>query len=78
MCSKDVTDIRMPKRDNDNRLMGPSIIELNFEIDILDPHIIIGEESFQLRMKKETPILCEMCLEFGQPEKKYCRSNRKL
>ena len=42
MCPKEVTDIRMPMRDDDNRLVGPPIIELEFEKDILDPHIIIG------------------------------------
>ena len=41
MCPKDVTDIRMPRKDNDNRLMGPSIIKLEFEKDILVPHIKI-------------------------------------
>ena len=41
MCPEDVTDICMPRRDNENRLMGPPIIELEFEKDTLDPHIII-------------------------------------
>ena len=43
MCPKDVLDISMPRRDDDNRLIGPPIIELEFEKDILEPHIIIGE-----------------------------------
>ena len=41
MCPKGVTDIHMPRRDDDNRLMGPPIIELEFEKDILDPYKII-------------------------------------
>ena len=48
MCPKDVTDIRMSRRDDDNRLVGPPIIELEFEKDILNPHKIIGEEKIQL------------------------------
>ena len=48
MCPKDVVDIRMPRRDDDNRLMSPLIIELEFEKDILDLHIIIGGESIKL------------------------------
>ena len=42
MYPKDVLDIYIPRRDDGNRLMGPSIIELEFEKDILDPNIIIG------------------------------------
>ena len=57
MCPKDVTDIRMPKRDVENRFMGPPIIELEFKKDILDPHIIIRGENIQLQMKKERPTL---------------------
>ena len=30
MCPRDVVDIHMPRRNNDNRLMGPPIIELEF------------------------------------------------
>ena len=52
MCPKDVVDICMPRKDNDSRLLGPSIIELNFEKGILDPHIIRGGESIQLQMKR--------------------------
>ena len=76
MCPKEVTDIRMPRRDNENGIMGPPIIELEFEKDILDPYIIIGE-NIELRMKKERLTLSERCLQFGQP-RKYCRSDRKL
>ena len=43
---------------------APQIIELEFEKDTLDPHIIIGEENIQLRMKKERPTKCEICLQF--------------
>ena len=28
MCPKDVMDIRVPRKDDDNRLLGPTIIEL--------------------------------------------------
>ena len=77
MCPKDIMDIRMPGRDNDNRLMGPPIIELKFEKYILDQQIIIGGENIQLLMKKERPTSCEGCLQFGHP-KKYCRSDREL
>ena len=45
MCPKDVMDIHIPRRDDDNRLMGPPIIELEIEKDILDPHKIIRGES---------------------------------
>ena len=65
MCPKDVTDIRMPSRDDDNRLVGPPIVELEFEKDVLGP------------LKKERPTLCERCLQIGHP-KMYCRSNREL
>ena len=62
MCPKDVTDICMPRRDYGNRLMEAPIIELEFEKHTLDPHIIIGGENIQLRMKKERLSLCEKCL----------------
>ena len=45
MCPKDIMDIRMPWRDDENRLMGPPIIELELEKDIQDPHIIIEGEN---------------------------------
>ena len=38
----------MSRRDDDNRLMEPPIIELEFEKDILDSHIMIGAENIQL------------------------------
>ena len=68
MCPKKVTDICMPRIDDDNRLMGSPIIELVFEKDILDPHIIIGGENIQLKMKKERPTLCERYLELRHPK----------
>ena len=45
-------DIHVPRRDDDNKLIGPPIIKLEFEKDTLDPHIIIGGESIQLQIKK--------------------------
>ena len=30
MCSKDAVDIRIPRKDDDNRLIGTPIIELEF------------------------------------------------
>ena len=45
MCPKDLVEIRVPKRDDGDKLMGPPIIELKFEKDILDRHIIIRGES---------------------------------
>ena len=74
MCPKDVTDILMPRRDSENRHMVPPIIELEFEKDILDPHIIRGGESIQLGIRKT---LCKRCLQFGHPEK-CCRRDREL
>ena len=58
MCPKDDIDIRVPRRDDDNRLVGLPIIKLEFEKDTLDPHIIIGGEYIQLRIKRERPTLC--------------------
>ena len=55
MFPKYKVDICVPRRDDSNRLMGLSIIELEFEIDTQDLHIIIGRQSIQLRMKKEKP-----------------------
>ena len=60
MCPKDVIDIYMPRRDDDNRLLGPPIIKL--ELETLDPHITIEGGSIQLRMEKEKLTLCEKCL----------------
>ena len=57
-------NIRIPRKDDENRLMGPPIIELEFKKDTLDPHIVRGE-NIQLQMKKERPTLCERCLQFG-------------
>ena len=45
MCPNDIVDIRVPRRDGDNRFVGLSIIKLEFEKDTLNPHIIIGEEN---------------------------------
>ena len=42
MCPKDVVGIRVPWRDDTDRLMGLPIIEIEFEKDTLDSHIIIG------------------------------------
>ena len=52
MCSKYVVDINMPRRDDEKKLMGSPIINLEFEKDTLDLHIIIKGESIQLRMEK--------------------------
>ena len=67
MCPRVVVD----------RLLGLPIIELEFEKDTLDPHIIIGRECIQLRMKREGPTLCKRCLQFGPPQKQY-RGNRDI
>ena len=45
MCPEDVVDIRVPRRDDGDKLMGLSIIKLEFDKDTLDPHIIIGGED---------------------------------
>ena len=52
MCPRDDVDISGPRMDDDNRLMGPPIILLEFEKGTLDPHIIIRGECIQLRIKK--------------------------
>ena len=57
--------------------MGPPIIDLKFEKDIMDPHIIKEGKNIQLQIKKKRLTLCEKCLQFGHP-KKYCRSNWEL
>ena len=57
MCLKDVVYIHVLKKDDGDRLIEPQIIELEFKRDILDPHIIIGGESIQLRIKRERPTL---------------------
>ena len=51
MCRRDVMDILVPRWDDDNRLIGSPIIELEFEKDTLGLYIIIGGECIQLRMK---------------------------
>ena len=77
LCFKDKVDICILRRDDDNRFMSLPIIELEFEKDNLDPHIIIRGESIQLRMKKEKPTFFERSLQFGYP-KKFCRSSMEL
>ena len=52
MFPKDVVEIPVPRRDDDNRLMGPPIIELEFEKDTLHPHIIIDEKAPNYQLKK--------------------------
>ena len=52
MCHEDVIDIHVPRRDDNSRLTRLLIIELEFDRDTLDPHIVIGRENLQLRMKK--------------------------
>ena len=74
MCPKDVVDIRVPRRDDRDRLRSPPIIE---QKENLDPHIIIGEKSIQLQKKKEKPALCEKCLQFRQPQQ-FLQSNREF
>ena len=77
MYPEDVIGIYVPRRDDKSRLTGPLIIELEFDRDTLDPHIVNGRENFQLRMKKERPTIYKRCLQFGHP-KKYCRSEKKF
>ena len=67
MCPKNIVDIRVPRRDHDSRLIGPPIIELEFEKDTLYPSIIIGGENNQLQIKKEKPT-CEKCLQYRHPK----------
>ena len=45
MFPKDEVDIRISRRDDDNRLMASPIIELVFEKNTLDLHIKIGGEN---------------------------------
>ena len=71
MCPKYVVDIHILRRNDNSRLMGPPIIELEYEQDILDPHIIIGGESIGLQ--KLT--LCERYLQFGHP-KNFAKETR--
>ena len=53
-CPKDVMDIHVPRRDDGDRLVGSSIIKLDFEKDPLDPYIIMGRENIQLIVKKDS------------------------
>ena len=69
MCPKDITDICMLWKDDENMLVGPPIIELESKKDILVPHIIIEGEKNQLRMKKDQLYVKDV--QFGHP-KKYC------
>ena len=52
ICPNEVVDICVSRRNDGDRLMGPTIIELDYEKDALGPHIIIGGENIKLRMKK--------------------------
>ena len=61
MSPKDVVDICMPRRDKGDRLIGLPIIELEFEKDTLDPHIIIGGVNISSRQR-------------GKPERENRRS----
>ena len=45
-------DIRVLRRDDNNKLLGPPIIEIEFEKNTLDPYIIIGGESINYEWKK--------------------------
>ena len=54
MCPKKRTNICMPRRDDDNRLMGHPMIELEFEKDNLDPHIIIEGKHSIMNEERET------------------------
>ena len=56
MCPKDVMDIRIPRRDDDNRLMGPPIIELKFKKNILNPQRKISTKLKPVPPKKERNI----------------------
>ena len=40
LCTRDVVDIHVPSKDDDNRLMGPPIIKLEFEKDTMI-HILL-------------------------------------
>ena len=48
LCPKDIVDIHVTRKDDENRLMNPPIIEIKLEKDTLDSHIIIGGESIKL------------------------------
>ena len=74
---RDLMDIRVPRWNDENRLMGLPIIKLEFEKDTLESHIIIGKECIELRNKRERSTLYEQCFQFRHP-KKYCRGNREL
>ena len=54
-------------------LLAP-IIELEFDKDPLNPHIIKVGKNIQLIIKKERPTLCERFFQFKH-HKKFCRSN---
>ena len=77
MCPKNILDNHTSRRDDDNRLMGPQIIELEFEKDILDPDIIISGEIIPLRLKREKSTPVKGASSLGTP-KKFCRSIREL
>ena len=76
ICPKDVVNIRVLRRDDSYKILGPPIIKLEFEKDTLDPHIIIRWKWIQLRMKREI-IICEMCLQF-EHSKNYCKGKREF
>ena len=40
ICPKDVVDIRIPRKDDDNKVIGLLIIELKFEKKVMEPHNI--------------------------------------
>ena len=68
MCPKNVVNICMIRRDNDNRLIGPPIIELEFKKDILEPHIINGGKNIQIQIKKRNQQYVKNASSLGTPK----------
>ena len=76
MCPERVTQVIMPNKDHVGKIRGLPIIELRTDKEVVDTHIAIGGERIEIRKKKERPVLCKGCLQFGHPEK-YCTRNEK-
>ena len=63
----------MPRKDSERKVIGPPIIELETDREMMDIHIF-RKQKISDKKKKERPIICNRCINFGHPEKN-CNKN---
>ena len=63
----------MPESNRERRMIGQPIIEIEANKEIMDTHIYLDKEIFQIRRKEEKSIICMKCLQFRYLKKYHSR-----